>query len=39
MKKKLSEIIVELITINEDNPQEELYNIIDELERFAMDLE
>ncbi len=39
MKKKLIEIIVELITINEDNPQEELYNIIDELERFAMDLE
>ena len=38
MKHRLIKIITELITINEENPTEELLNIIDELERVVLDM-
>ena len=38
MKSRLIKIISELISINDENPNEDLLNIIDELERVVLDI-
>tara|TARA_B100001778_G_scaffold88074_1_gene71674 strand:- start:749 stop:868 length:120 start_codon:yes stop_codon:yes gene_type:complete len=38
MKSRLIKIISELITLNDESPNEDLMNIIDELERFVLDM-
>ena len=38
MKQRLIKIISELISINDENPNEDLLNIIDELERVVLDM-
>jgi len=38
MKSRLITIISELITLNDESPNEDLMNIIDELERVVLDM-
>ena len=38
MQSRLIKIISELISINDENPNEDLLNIIDELERVVLDM-
>ena len=38
MKSRLIKIISDLITLNDESPNEDLMNIIDELERFVLDM-
>ncbi len=38
MKSRLIKIISELITLNDESPNEDLMNIIDELERVVLDM-
>ena len=38
MKSRLIKIISELITLNDERPNEDLMNIIDELERVVLDM-
>lgn len=38
MKQRLIKIISELITLNDESPNEDLMNIIDELERVVLDM-
>ena len=38
MQSRLIKIISELISINDENPNEDLLNIIDELERVVLDI-
>ncbi len=39
MKSRLITIISELITLNDESPNEDLMNIIDELERVVLDMD
>ena len=38
MKQRLIKIISELITLNDESPNEDLMNIIDDLERVVLDM-
>jgi len=38
MKSRLIKIIIELITLNDESPNEDLMNIIDDLERVVLDM-
>ncbi len=38
MKHRLIKIISDLITLNDESPNEDLMNIIDELERVVLDM-
>ena len=38
MKSRLIKIISDLITLNDESTNEDLMNIIDELERFGLDM-
>ncbi len=38
MKSRLIKIISELITLNDESPNEDLMNIIDDLERVVLDM-